>query len=113
MSHLIAVSLAAVSGLYAARIGLRVAQQVLHPTAGANYEKGGKDEFMQHMGGFDDRMTADEARKVLGVSSLASADEIKKTHRALMMRNHADQGGSPFLASKINEARATLMVGGK
>ncbi|KAJ9466273.1 Mitochondrial import inner membrane translocase subunit TIM14 [Diplonema papillatum] len=109
MARLLVLGIMAVSGLYAGRVALRVAHRLVNPTVGANFEKGGKDEFIKYMGGFDDRMTADEARLILGVSSLASKEEIKKTHRALMMRNHADQGGSPYVASKINEARDVLM----
>lgn len=40
--------------------------------------------------------------------SLSDADDEKKVsaaHRRVILRNHPDRGGSPFLATKINEAK--------
>ena len=54
-------------------------------------------------------MTLDEARAALGVDSSATRDDIKRAHRHLMKRFHPDQGGTDYLAAKLNEAKEILL----
>ncbi|MSO71188.1 MAG: molecular chaperone DnaJ [Alphaproteobacteria bacterium] len=54
-------------------------------------------------------MTREEARAVLGVPASASEVEIESAFRRVMRRAHPDQGGSDWLAAKVNRAREVLL----
>ncbi|KAM3415214.1 hypothetical protein BST61_g8745 [Cercospora zeina] len=58
-----------------------------------------------YKGGFEKQMNRREAALILGTSERGlNKDMIRRRHRALMLLNHPDRGGSPYLATKCVSA---------
>lgn len=54
-------------------------------------------------------MAREEALAVLGLEGEPGDDEIQAAHKRMIVRAHPDQGGSDYLAAKVNEARRVLL----
>jgi DnaJ family protein C protein 19 len=76
------------------------------PAPGSSF-MGGKSDFFK--GGFEQTMTRKEASLILGLMEHnIQLSKLKEHHRRIMLLNHPDRGGSPYLASKVNEAKELL-----
>jgi DnaJ-like protein len=75
----------------------------------AESEKGKEEESRTRTRKPSGHMSVDEAYAVLGLTRGASEEEITRVHRLMMKKFHPDQGGSTYLASRINEAKDVLL----
>eukprot|EP00063_Salmo_salar_P054284 XP_014029119.1 PREDICTED: dnaJ homolog subfamily C member 15 [Salmo salar] len=101
------VAAAGFSGRYAfqlwKRLGQVVSQTKKMPTSAFSSQ--------HYKGGFDQNMTKNEASLILGISPTSTKSKVRDAHRRIMVLNHPDKGGSPYMAAKINEAKDLLDKG--
>ncbi|EAY20834.1 DnaJ domain containing protein [Trichomonas vaginalis G3] len=64
-----------------------------------------------NLNGFAPTLTRKEAELILNLPPNYTNQDIQKHHRTLMALHHPDKGGSPYIATKVNESRDFLTVG--
>ncbi|GMK54338.1 hypothetical protein CspeluHIS016_0109240 [Cutaneotrichosporon spelunceum] len=94
MSSAVALGLGTLGAVFAGRV------------AWTMMRRGAADKFVK--GGFKAKMDRAEAIQILGLRDPLTANKLKDAHRRLMLANHPDRNGSPYVAGKINEAKALL-----
>lgn len=98
------------TGLTAAALGARWAVRTIQRMQQTARLTGGSPFIHYYKGGFEEgpKMSRREAALILGVREGANREAVRDAHRRIMVANHPDRGGSPYLASKVNEAKSTL-----
>lgn len=61
------------------------------------------------MGPFQSEMNSREANLILGLKDKATKEKILSAHKRLMLLNHPDNGGSTYIATKVNQAKEHLL----
>ncbi|KAK3876281.1 hypothetical protein Pcinc_018935 [Petrolisthes cinctipes] len=61
-----------------------------------------------YKGGFEPKMTKREAALILNISPNANTQRVRAAYKKMMLTNHPDRGGSPFISSKLSEAKDIL-----
>lgn len=90
--------------------GYRLFQAYIHGRATGWRDTVNDDPRARQAGqGGSTAMTEQEAYEVLGLQMGAGEEEIRQAHRALMKKLHPDQGGSTYLATRVNMAKDVLL----
>ncbi|XP_062515679.1 mitochondrial import inner membrane translocase subunit TIM14-like [Corticium candelabrum] len=92
----------------AAAFGARLALQAYRRVQGSSLKFSKPLLTSFYRGGFAPKMTKREAGQILGISPSSPSNKVREAHKRIMLLNHPDRGGSPYMASKINEAKDYL-----
>ncbi|EPY30760.1 DnaJ like protein subfamily C member 19 [Strigomonas culicis] len=101
---------------YASRVIPRIAQRARAAGAGTAAPHLGQQPYHVFEYGFQKTMTEREALLLLGFAEKEAGgvlrrpaeEDVKQRYRTLMKDFHSDVGGSPYIAMKLNEAKAVL-----
>lgn len=54
-------------------------------------------------------LSIDEAYEILELKKNATREEINKSYKRLILKNHPDHGGSAYFSKKLTQARDKLL----
>jgi hypothetical protein len=77
----------------------------IEQTFGRQWQNGTENPQSNHGGSLE----REEALSILGLDASASEEDIIAAHRRLIQKVHPDRGGSDYLASRINQAKDSLL----
>ncbi|CAG9331050.1 unnamed protein product [Blepharisma stoltei] len=107
MSHFALIGLGLIFAAASSKVVIRAIRQSKAAKAGGLSLDSSRAKL--YMGPFENPMTRREASLILGVRESAPEDKILSAHKRLMLLNHPDNGGSTYLATKVNEAKGVLI----
>ncbi|KAM9382991.1 LOW QUALITY PROTEIN: dnaJ homolog subfamily C member 15-like [Phaethornis superciliosus] len=65
-------------------------------------------DLSSYKGGFEQKTSRREADLIFRCKSIGEKAKIRTAHRRIMILDHPDKSGSPYLVTKINEAKDML-----
>lgn len=101
-------------GYYLFRLAPRVMSRVNNSSGAMGAAAMSSMPYRQYVYGFDKIMSEREALLILGLEDTSSSfqrpskEKVREHYRQVMAHLHSDVGGSPYIATKINEARDVL-----
>lgn len=87
----------------------REEQERQREAAARERRRWGQEEQQRERNPASSKMSASQAREILGVKAGATEQEIRAAYTRLMKRLHPDVGGSEYFSKQLNAARDVLL----
>ena len=95
-----------IAGMASPRLRRMIRVAKMKKEAGYSFDSSRAKAYMNP---FEDPMSLREATLILGVRETVGKEKIIAAHKRLMLLNHPDNGGSTYIALKVNQAKEVIL----